>query len=49
MGWWRIWHSTYGVIYDEAQVGPLLDAVKVHMGKRGRPRQRLKVIATDKG
>ena len=28
---------------------PLLDAVKVHTGKRGRPRQRLKVIATGKG
>src|SRR6266545_639258 len=28
---------------------PLLDAVKVHTGKRGRPRKRLKVIATDKG
>jgi hypothetical protein len=28
---------------------PLLDAVKVHTGKRGRPRKRLHVIATDKG
>jgi Transposase DDE domain len=28
---------------------PVLDAVKVHTGKRGRPRKRLKVIATDKG
>src|SRR5882724_5444616 len=32
-----------------AQVVPLLDAVKVHTGKRGRPRKRLKVIATEKG
>src|SRR6266446_3288543 len=32
-----------------AQVVPLLDAVKVHTGKRGRPRTRLKVIATEKG
>jgi len=28
---------------------PLLDAVKVHTGKLGRPRKRLKVMATDKG
>jgi len=28
---------------------PLLDAVKVRTGKRGRPRKRLNVIATDKG
>jgi hypothetical protein len=20
MGWWRIWHPTYGMIYDEVQV-----------------------------
>jgi transposase len=33
----------------QAQVVPLLDAVKVHTGKRGRPRKRLTVIATDKG
>src|SRR5215211_598222 len=33
---------------ERAQVLPLLDAVKVHTGKRGRPRKRLKVIATDK-
>jgi hypothetical protein len=32
-----------------AQGVPLRDAVKVHTGKRGRPRKRLKVIATDKG
>jgi hypothetical protein len=34
---------------ERAQVVPLLDAVKVRTGKRGRPRKRLKVIATDKG
>ena len=34
---------------ERAQGMPLLDAVKVHTGKRGRPRKRLKVIATDKG
>ena len=34
---------------EQAQVGLLLDAVQVHTGKRGRPRKRLKVIATDKG
>ena len=34
---------------ERAQVVPLLDAVKVHTGKRGCPRKRLKVIATDKG
>ena len=34
---------------ERAQVLPLLDAVKVRTGKRGRPRERLKVIATDKG
>ena len=34
---------------ERAQVIPLLDAVKVHTGRRGRPRKRLKVIATDKG
>jgi len=28
---------------------PLLDAVKIRTGKRGRPRKRLRVIATDKG
>jgi len=28
---------------------PLLDAVKVRTGTRGRPRKRLKVIATDTG
>ena len=32
-----------------AQVLPLLDAVKLRTGPRGHPRQRLKVIATDKG
>jgi hypothetical protein len=34
---------------ERAQVLPLLDAVKVHIGTRGHPRQRLKAIATDKG
>src|SRR5262245_5203561 len=34
---------------ERAQVVPLLDAVKVRTGKRGRPRKRLKVLATDKG
>jgi Transposase DDE domain len=34
---------------ERAQVGPWLDAVQVHTGKRRRPRKRLQVIATDKG
>lgn len=34
---------------ERAQVVSLLDAVKIRTGKRGRPRKRLKVIATDKG
>src|SRR5918911_1866230 len=34
---------------ERAQGVPLLDAVKVRTGKRGRPRKRLKVLATDKG
>ena len=34
---------------ERAQVLPLLDAVKVRPGKRGRPRKRLKVRATEKG
>jgi hypothetical protein len=34
---------------ERAQVIPLLDAVRLRTGKRGRPRKRLKVIATDKG
>jgi transposase len=34
---------------ERAQVMPLLDAVKVRTGTRGRPRKRLNVIATDKG
>jgi hypothetical protein len=34
---------------ERAQVLPLLDAVKVRTGQRGRPRQRLKVLATEKG
>src|ERR1041384_7333307 len=34
---------------ERAQVLPLLDAVKIRTGNRGRPRKRLHVIATDKG
>jgi hypothetical protein len=34
---------------ERAQVMPLLDAVHLHTGKRGRPRKRPKVLATDKG
>ena len=34
---------------ERAQVIPLLDAVRLRTGKRGRPQKRLKVIATDKG
>ena len=34
---------------ERAQVVPLLDAVHLRTGKRGRPRKRLKVIVTDKG
>jgi hypothetical protein len=33
---------------ERTQVVPLLEAVKVRTGKRGRPRKRLKIIATDK-
>ena len=43
-------HRTTPANGDErAQVVPRLEAVKVHTGKRGRPRKRLKVIATAKG
>jgi transposase len=34
---------------ERAQVIPLLDALHIRTGKRGRPRKRLKVLATDKG
>jgi IS5 family transposase len=34
---------------ERAQVIPLLDAIHVRTGKRGRPRKRLKVLAADKG
>ena len=34
---------------ERAPVVPLLDAVQVRTGRRGRPRKRLTVIATDKG
>jgi hypothetical protein len=55
----RIWCSHFAA-YDtvaltgpngdeRAQVMPLLDAVKVRTGTRGRPRTRLKVLATDQG
>src|SRR5262245_6089783 len=33
---------------ERAQVRPLLEAVQIHTGHRGRPRKRLKVIATEK-
>ena len=42
-------HTTPANGDERAQVLPLLDAVQVRTGKRGRPRKRLKVIATDKG
>ena len=34
---------------ERAQVVPLLDAICLRTGKRGRPRKRPKVLATDKG
>jgi transposase len=34
---------------ERAQVLPLLDSLHIRTGKRGRPRQRLKVLAADKG
>jgi transposase len=34
---------------ERAQVIPLLDSLQIRTGKRGRPRQRLKVLAADKG
>jgi Transposase DDE domain len=34
---------------ERAPVLPRLDAVKVRSGKRGRPRKRLKVLATEQG
>src|SRR2546421_12009850 len=43
-------HRTTPANGDErAQVLPWLDAVKIRTGKRGRPRKRLTVIATEKG
>ena len=43
-------HRTTPANGDErAHVLPLLAAVKVRTGKRGRPRKRLRVLATDKG
>jgi transposase len=35
--------------HERAQVRPLLDAVHLHTGTRGRPRKRPKVLATEKG
>jgi hypothetical protein len=34
---------------ERARVLPLLEAVKVRTGKRGRPRTRLQGMATEKG
>jgi IS5 family transposase len=34
---------------ERAQVIPLLDAVHIRTGKRGRPRKQLNVVATDTG
>jgi hypothetical protein len=34
---------------ERGQVLPLLDALRVRTGKRGRPRKRLQVLATAKG
>ncbi|MBD2565994.1 MULTISPECIES: transposase [Nostoc] len=34
---------------EREQVLPLLDKVKLRTMKRGRPRKKLKVLATDKG
>ena len=34
---------------EREQVFPLLDNLKIHTGKRGRPRKRLLVLAADKG
>ena len=34
---------------ERAQVIPLLDAVRLRTGKRGRPRKRPQVIVADKG
>ena len=35
--------------HERAQVIPLLDTLHIRTGKRGRPRQRLKVLAMEKG
>jgi transposase len=42
-------HTTPANGNERAQVMPLLDAVHLRTGRRGRPRKRPKVIATDKG
>ena len=41
--------TTAGNGDEREQVLPLLDQVKLKTGKRGRPRKRVKVLATDKG
>lgn len=42
-------HTTPANGNERAQVLPLLDAVHLRTGRRGRPRKRPKVVATDKG
>jgi transposase len=42
-------HTTPANGNERAQVMPLLDAVHLRTGRRGRPRKRPKVVATDKG
>jgi hypothetical protein len=42
-------HTTPANGDKRAQVIPLLDALHIRTGKRGRPRKRLKVLAMDKG
>jgi IS5 family transposase len=34
---------------ERAQVLPLLEALRIHTGTRGRPRKRLQILATEKG
>lgn len=42
-------HTTPANGDERAQVMPLLDAVRLRTGRRGRPRKRPKVLVTDKG
>lgn len=42
-------HTTPANGNERAQVMPLLDAVRLRTGTRGRPRKRPKVIVTDRG